>query len=216
MEDLKKVVGNNIALLRKSYGLTQIDFAEKLNYSDKSISKWERGESLPDVYVLKQIADFFNITVDSLLKVYKSDKFLLNKSKKYSSRNHLIISLISAGGCWVVAILLFILLSWFPTQIERPWLCFIWCTDISLLVLFIFSTIWGKQIYNCILLSVLLWSTIASVFIVVDFSSKWLIFILGIPIQIIIVLAFLIFKRKGKRQKQDNDVEEVKNENLAH
>ena len=210
MEDLKKIVGNNIALLRKNYKLTQIEFAEKLNYSDKSVSKWERGEALPDVYVLKQIAQFFNITVDAMLKEYKNDKSLISKSKKFKNTNHLIISLISAGGCWVIATLIFILLCWFPTSVTRPWLTFIWCLDISALVLFIFSAIWGGKILTTISLSSLLWIFIASVFITVDFDNKWLIFILGIPVQIIILLSFLIFKKKTNKQ---NNVEVENNDN---
>lgn len=213
MEDLKKVIGNNIAVLRKSYGLTQVEFAEKLNYSDKSVSKWERGESIPDVYVLKQIAVFFNVTVDSLLTQYKNEKNLLGKSKKYKQRNRLIISLISAGGCWVIATLVFILLSWCTSSIARPWLIFVWCLDISTLVLFIFSCIWGKKLYNYILLSVLLWSVIASIFITIDFQNKWLIFMLGIPIQVVILLSFFIFNKRDSKKGKENNIEgEVKND----
>ena len=51
-EQLKQTVANNIAQLRKSKGLTQLELAERLNYSDKAVSKWERGEGLPDVLVL--------------------------------------------------------------------------------------------------------------------------------------------------------------------
>lgn len=206
MEDLKKIVGNNIALLRKNYKLTQIEFAEKLNYSDKSVSKWERGEALPDVYVLKQIADFFSVSVDTLLKEYKSDKALLNKSKKYKATNRLIISLISAGGCWVIATLIFILLCWSPTPISRPWLVFLWCADVSLLILFIFSAIWGGKILMSVTLSLLLWYFITSIFITVSFNNKWLIYILGIPVQIIIILSFLISKRKVENKKNDDNI----------
>lgn len=214
MEDLKKIVGNNIALLRKNYKLTQIEFAEKLNYSDKSVSKWERGESLPDIYVLKQISEFFSVSVDSLLKEYKSDKALLNKSKKYKATNRLIISLISAGGCWVIATLIFILLCWSPTPISRPWLAFLWCADVSLLVLFIFSAIWGGKVLMTITLSTLLWYFITSVFVTVSFESKWLIYILGIPVQIIIILSFLISKRKvDNKQNEENNKDIVSEEN---
>ena len=67
LEDIKRVIADNIALLRKGSGMTQIELAEKLNYSDKAISKWERGESVPDISVLKQIADMYGVTVDYLI-----------------------------------------------------------------------------------------------------------------------------------------------------
>ena len=67
MEDLKSIIAENITALRKGSSMTQIELAEKLNYSDKAISKWERGESVPDITVLKAIADMFGVTVDYLL-----------------------------------------------------------------------------------------------------------------------------------------------------
>ena len=55
MEDIKKIISKNIQTLRKDADLTQSELAERLNYSDKAVSKWERGESVPDIVVLKQI-----------------------------------------------------------------------------------------------------------------------------------------------------------------
>ena len=68
MSDKRFIIGKNIAELRKSSGLTQLELAEKLNYSDKSVSKWERGESLPDIVVLKSVADLFEVTLDYLVE----------------------------------------------------------------------------------------------------------------------------------------------------
>ena len=61
MTDLKPIFAENLAVLRKKKGWTQLELAERLNYSDKAVSKWERGESLPDVTILKQIADLFEL-----------------------------------------------------------------------------------------------------------------------------------------------------------
>ena len=66
--DLKQTIAKNITALRQGRKMTQIELAEKLNYSDKAISKWERGESIPDVTVLKSIADLFGVTLDYLLQ----------------------------------------------------------------------------------------------------------------------------------------------------
>ena len=65
---LRNQIGSNIAAYRKQAGLTQAGLAEKLNYSDKAVSKWERGEGLPDVYILAQIAQTWihNITERSI------------------------------------------------------------------------------------------------------------------------------------------------------
>ena len=66
MQELKFIIAKNIQALRQEKGMTQVELAEKLNYSDKSVSKWERGESLPDITVLKGIADLFEVSLDYL------------------------------------------------------------------------------------------------------------------------------------------------------
>ena len=57
MEELKDIIAHNLVAYRKAAGLTQAEIADKLNYSDKAVSKWERGEGMPDVAVLKTLAD---------------------------------------------------------------------------------------------------------------------------------------------------------------
>ena len=69
MEDLKKIIARNIVDLRRANNMTQLELAEKLNYTDKAVSKWERGESLPDISVLKTIADLFGVKIDYLVTV---------------------------------------------------------------------------------------------------------------------------------------------------
>src|SRR5690554_6504635 len=63
-----KTVANNLVNYRKDKNLTQMELAEQINYSDKVISKWERGESLPGIDALKTIADFYKISVDDLIQ----------------------------------------------------------------------------------------------------------------------------------------------------
>ena len=86
MEELREIIAKNISDLRKKSGLTQIELAEKLNYSDKAVSKWERGDSVPDVGVLKQIADLFGVRQPAISKhianIYKSGE--LDENSTYS------------------------------------------------------------------------------------------------------------------------------------
>src|SRR5574344_1560092 len=62
----KEIISKNIVGLRKKAKMTQQDLAEKLYYSDKAVSKWERGESLPDAEMLANIAKLFNVDVNYL------------------------------------------------------------------------------------------------------------------------------------------------------
>ena len=87
--DVKLIISKNIIKYRKKMGLTQLELAEKLNYSDKTLSKWERGESMPDIVTLKQLADIFMISVDVLIST--EDTIIgfvpIKERKKISKRN---------------------------------------------------------------------------------------------------------------------------------
>ena len=100
--ELKQIVAKNLVELRKNAKLTQLDLAEKLNYSDKAVSKWERGESLPDVETLKKIADLYDVSIDNMLKEQKD---ITKKTRKVSltGGQKLLISLISVALVWAVA-----------------------------------------------------------------------------------------------------------------
>lgn len=64
----KKTIGGFIAALRKANGMTQKDLAEKLNVSDKTVSRWERDDGAPDLAVIPVIAEIFGVTCDELLR----------------------------------------------------------------------------------------------------------------------------------------------------
>ena len=83
MEKFKKIVAKNISELRQLNKLTQAELGEKINYSDKAVSKWERGESLPDAFVLKRIANIFQVSVDYLLEDHSNDKTKPHIRNKY-------------------------------------------------------------------------------------------------------------------------------------
>ena len=89
------IIAENLALFRKLNGLTQNELAEAIGYSNKSVSKWERGEGCPDMFVLLNLSDIYGVTVSELigqtqksketndkLKAYERDKKALEKAKR--------------------------------------------------------------------------------------------------------------------------------------
>ena len=99
MEEIKQIAAKNIAALRIESKMTQLELAEKLNYSDKAVSKWERGESIPDVITLKAIADMFGVTVDYLITEHsENEKLPVNR---HTRNNHIMIALISVAAVWI-------------------------------------------------------------------------------------------------------------------
>ena len=197
MNDLKRIIANNITNLRKSKNLTQLEFAKELNYSDKAISKWERAESIPDIVVLKQIADLFGITVDYLLNEHTTNEKLIVKEnkKKSSSLNKLPLSLLSASPICIVSTIIFSLLSIFKGI--YVWYVFYISIPLTLLMFLIFNTLWGNRRNNYIIVSCLIWSILLCIYLSLIKYNLWQLFILGIPAQLAIILwSTLKFKIK--------------------
>ena len=144
MEDLKVIFSKNLIALRKSVGLTQANLAEELNYSDKAISKWERAEAIPDIYMLKQIAEFFSVSLDYLMSEHSEKETVqatVNKTidHKTVAINHFLITAVSVIGIWLLAIITFVILK--SANINKSWLCFIIPIPVSFLVAFILSCV---------------------------------------------------------------------------
>ncbi|MGE5494960.1 MAG: helix-turn-helix domain-containing protein [Burkholderiales bacterium] len=188
MVELKSVVAMNITLLRKGRNWTQTELAEKLNYSDKAVSKWERGESIPDVTVLKRIADLFGVTVDYLLEAEHKVKIIpVPKQKK---RNRLIIALLSASSVFLVATVLFVFSGILPAALIEPaWMIYIYALPVALIVLLVFNSIWGKRAVNIAIITLLVWSALLAVYLSFRADNIWLIFVIGVPAQVIILLS---------------------------
>ncbi len=193
MDNFKKIVAENIIKLRTSKGMTQAELGEMLSYSDKSISKWERADALPDAYVLKKIADVFDVTVDYLLNEHSPDeKIVVEKPRTYSRT---VISVITMIGIWTLALFAFVItwLCGMPTP-----LIFAYTVPVSLIVLLVLNSVWGIGKLNMFIISGIVWGLITCVYLTFYQSNWWQLFIIGFPAQIIIILSFFIKKKRSK------------------
>lgn len=188
--EFKRIVSENLQYYRKLNNLTQLQLAEAINYSDKSISKWERGESLPDLYILGKIANLYGITLNDFIKE--------RKVKPKRKLNSVLITLIAIGLVWLVATVVFVFLSIFFPQLSKAYLTFIYAIPISMIVLLVFSNIWGNKIQVFIALSILYWTTALAVYLSLKHERLWLIFMIGIPLQILTIFWFLLKYEKRK------------------
>ena len=203
MDNIKEAIAENIINYRKRAKLTQVELAEKLNYSDKAISKWERGEAIPDIVVLKQIADLFGITVDDLIKKPKqskgNNKFFQIPSILKNKR--VLITILSVVLVWLVATIIFVIFSIFAKGVYPIWLVFILALPVSSIVLTVFSSLWGNNITTYITVTILIWTTCLSIYLVFNSPKIWLIFLIAVPLQILATLWFLIWKKMFKKPK---------------
>lgn len=187
MSDLKKVIADNLVELRKMKKYTQQDLANILQYSDKAISKWEKGESLPDIEVLYQICNLYEVSLDFLTHPgsYAEKKEFIKP--KYERRNKILITLITSTVIWLSIILIYVNLIRRGTNL---WPLFIWGIPINCIALFYFNLKWGRRVFNIPIQTVLVWSILSSIFItsIYDSNAFWQIFLVGIPLQVAIVL----------------------------
>ena len=213
-EKLKAQIGANIAAYRKRNGLTQVGLAEKLNYSDKAVSKWERGESVPDVLTLVQLADQFDITVGDLLvdpNQLPEDadgkmQQVVEKTLKRKADKNIILKL-SSLLVWFVALFLYVVVSSF--DLPYGWLPFFYAIPANAIVLLSLRSAWRDFRWNRAYISVIMWGVLLSFFVTMMVAFKvclWKVFLLGIPGQIAILLWFRMFR--PVREKEETDEQE--------
>ena len=203
-KDLKEIVGQNIYYLRTSNHLTQYELGEKLNYSDKAISKWERGEGMPDLYVVNRLCALFGVKADYILTEHSDqDKKIDIRPLKHTRRA---IANIAFIATWTVALLLFII---FAIATKRYiWQIFIYAIPVVSIVTTVFSFIWEKGKGALLTISGIIWGILLTIYFGVGNYNNWVIFLLGIPAEIILFLCLRMkitikFTQKIKNEKAD-------------
>ena len=196
----QELLAKNLAYYRKASGLTQLELAEKFNYSDKSVSKWERGEGFPDIFVLKSLADYYGITVDDFYQAeHKAVKISQNHKRK---QTYLI--LLSIGICWLVTVLTFFLLNTLldKSMSFKPWLSFIYGTLLTGIILLVWEFIYHHRFMRMVATSIIIWTGALSLFLtflVVMNESLPLIFVVAVPLEILEIIWYLF--RRNKKAK---------------
>lgn len=185
MEEYKKNIANNLAMLRKKYNYKQSDIAEKLNYSDKTISKWETGEVLPSIDNLIELCKLYNITLDQIVNPINSDEITVQYDKS-TQRNKLIISLLAVSAVWIIATIVFVYAKLLSNS--NLWIAFVWSVPASMVVAIVFNSLWGNKKANYVFISILTWTFIASIYLQFLQYNLISLFFLGIPLQVAILL----------------------------
>ncbi len=214
-EKLKYFIGKNIALQRKQAGLTQAELAEKLNYSDKAVSKWERGESIPDVMTLAQLAEQFGVTVNDLLSdpnaipadagiVQQTMGRVVEKTLKRKANRNIILCL-SSILVWFIALLLYVVLS--SVGIDYSWLAFAYAIAVDGIVMLSLRSAWRDYRGNRTFISIIMWGALLAFYLtmlILVNVNLWRIFLLGVPGQAAILLWFQLFKPHRKHQEEQD------------
>ncbi|MCQ2801819.1 MAG: helix-turn-helix domain-containing protein [Bacilli bacterium] len=185
MENLNQIFAENLIKLRKSKKLTQLELSEKLNYSDRNISKWENGTSLPTCDTLKELASFFGVSMDYFFEKHNKVQMLSNEDD--SRRLKLIIIGLAMLGALFVSVVCFVA---FPNFFNVSWLSFVWGVVLCSIIGIIFTSIWfNRSHYLFLFISLLVWTGIAASYLTVLMINNlnlWYLFFVGIPLQLAI------------------------------
>lgn len=209
MDDMRRVLAENIGELRKSQNLTQAEFAERLNYSDKAVSKWERGDSLPDVIVLKTIADMYCISLDDMLRENGVRDAMTPEVKQRDEQRMQKIFVVAlwVTMVWIVAAVFFVYSQY--TTGHMWWMAFAWAVPVSFLVAIVFVRRWADEpnhkTISCILYSGLVWSALVACYLEYMSYNFWMLFFIGVPVQVALIISSKINdhpRRKSHRSEK--------------
>ena len=184
---LRKTVAKNIAQYRKAHHDTQLDLATKLNYSDKSVSKWERADGVPDIFVLVMLAELFGVTVNDLLTEKHRKSHRAAPKLKRS-----IITLMSAGLVWLVAAVVFFAFKVAFPDLPRIWLAFIYAIPAMFIVTLVLSALWHPPIFSYLSVCGIVWGVALSVDISLNVPNVSLVYIIAAVLQVLIALWWLM------------------------
>lgn len=205
-KSLTKIISKNLIHFRKLFGMTQTELAERINYSDKSVSKWERGDGVPDIFVLTEIAEIFGVTVNDFL----SEESMPKKKLKapLTTGKKIIIALLSNILVWFVMTTLFVLLNFILSAINADfhsqWIVFIYAIPLMSIVNLVLSEVWKWQISSFLSVSTLIWSIGISIHLsakIFDFpfQNSALVYLIPAVMQILVILWYILKYFKNKR-----------------
>ena len=204
LSELKLISASNIIKLRTGAGLTQAELGEKLNYSDKTISKWERGEAIPDAYVLTQMAEIFGVTVDYLLSshdAWEPPEQQEEKERKQEEHRYSVnmIIAISVLGVWTMALTIFVLLWLFDIIL---WETFIVALPVSILTYMVLICVFRRRRHLQFVIAAFVLSLFILLYFTLPMQKPWQLVLIAIPAEIIVFLSCNI--RRRPRKKPEN------------
>lgn len=191
MENLNAIVSNNLINLRKKSGLTQQQLAKKFNYSDKTISKWELGYSVPSVEVLKELANYYGVNIDYLISEHETvidieKKSSIEKDKK--DRTVLVLMLLNS----VLLLIATVIFVWtIINENSSPyWQVFIWGASACFLLSSFYSwKLWKNNIIPWLIItSLFTWTILLAFYCTFLEDNIWYIFFVGIPMEICLII----------------------------
>lgn len=196
MEKLESIIATNLIYLRRRAKLTQLEFGEKFNYSDKTVSKWELGTVIPSVETLKQIADFYGVSLDYICTEHRSSKdYESEKGKVVKPQEKMIFMALIATSIWFIAAVVYgvgyLRYNTINAMENKYWIAFLYAVPGTFITLAYLTQRYFKgSIWSYIFTSAFVWTLLVTVYVHLFLfnNNYWFIFLIGVPVQAIIIL----------------------------
>ena len=197
LDELKLVAAGNLINLRTAAGMTQAELGAKLNYSDKSISKWERGEAIPDAFVLKQMAELFGVSVDYILSSHDGWEPATSPTdpKQDVVYSTTVIIAIAVLGVWTLALTAFVAL-WLADVVR--WQIFVAAFPVSVLTWMVLMCVFKRTRHLKFIVALFVLSLFVAFYLLFLQHNPWQIFLIAVLGEAIVFLSFHIQKRPRK------------------
>ncbi len=198
---LRRTIADNLIYYRRRQGLTQAALAQELNYSDKSVSKWERAEGMPDVTVLMMLADLYDITLNDLVKERNceekpiEEEAVSSQKQRPSLRTRILVPVLSVGLVWLTAVLVFFLVMVICPTFRYYGLIFLYAVPVSFIVATVFACLWWNHVLRFAMVSGIVWSVALCFDLTFKVPYIYLIFAVAGVMQVLTVLWFILTKK---------------------
>ncbi len=205
MKKATEIVTENLIKLRKQFGFSQVELSQKINYSDKAISRWEKGEVIPSIDVLEKLSEIYEIKISYFFEEHLTEAEFKLAEKTFNLHLYIMFSLVLV--VWSIAVLLFFIIK---TQVgEYYFPALVWALPITLFVISWCCKYYFNNKGYFATISLGYWFTLIGIYFQLFTLNLWPIFFFGIPVQIYLILKSLLSKINGEKQKDSNTAKKV-------
>lgn len=192
MDELKDTIAKNLVQLRTQSHLTQLQLAKLINYSDKAVSKWERGEAIPDMRVLIKLSEIYGVSIDDIVKAKGVEKAVQPK-KRISGLRAFIVAM-AAVLVWFIATGVFMIFYFITPTADYAWLVFVVAPLPTAIVFTVFAALWGNRLAQALASSTLIWACalILHIFVITftSFDKMYYVYVVAGVLELLVILWF--------------------------
>jgi len=198
MENLREIIATNIINLRKAKNWTQVELARRINFSDKAVSRWEKGEVMPDIETIQRLSEVFDVPMTAIIEKQKNQQ---QETKTKPTKQEVLSQIFLVCEIWTILSVAYAYLN--ISSGLNVWKIFLWGVPATVLLLYIVNLRHKHNVSSFVYGTIFIWTFTACLFIQMIHLHAWFFFILGIPIQGMLVVRYLVKHEQRKRKDEE-------------